>query len=131
MLKIENQRNQPVVQLGCNGLAAAHKVHRRLNKTIQPGLWVKVSCTHLNIVGVTSLHTSHAMTNSKGSRLCAVDGWIANRCEYIGSLFSLISGQLCSVFHYGSENRTMTSVPCCSDCRAPERTILSISSTPV
>ena len=63
-----------------------------LNKTIQPGYGQKVSCTRLNIVGMTMLRASHALTNSKGSRLYAVDGWIANRYEYLGSLFSLMSG---------------------------------------
>ena len=48
---------------------------------------------------------SHALTNSKGSRHCALDGWIANRYEYLGSLFSPMSGSLCSVFHDGSEKR--------------------------
>ena len=47
-------------------------------------------------MGVTSQCASHALTNSNGSRLCAVNGWIANRCDYIGSLFSLMSGQLCT-----------------------------------
>ena len=50
-------------------------------------------------MGVTSLRASHALTNIKGSRLCAVDGWIANRREYLASLFSPMSGSLCSVFH--------------------------------
>ena len=43
-------------------------------------------------MGVTSLRASHALTNNKGSRVCAVDGWIANRYEYLGSLFSQMSG---------------------------------------
>ena len=53
-----------------------------------------------------------------------------------GQFILLMSGYLCSVFHDGSENRadqgyyrTMTLVPCRSDCRAPERTILGILST--
>ena len=36
----------------------------------------KPHVTRLNIVVVTSLRASHALTNSKGSRLCAVDDWI-------------------------------------------------------
>ena len=55
----------------------------------------------LNIVGVTSLHASNALTNSKGSRLCAVDGWIANRYEYLGSLFSPMSGSFAVFFTTG------------------------------
>ena len=51
----------------------------------------KVSFSRQNIVGMTLLHTLHALTNSKGSRLCAVDGWIAKRYEYLGSLFSQMS----------------------------------------
>ena len=57
----------------------------------------KVSCTRLNIVGMTSLCIFHAMTNSKGSRLCTVDGWIANR--YVGSSSGMLRTGTVKIAH--------------------------------
>ena len=44
-------------------------------------------------------------SSNKGNRLCAVNGRTANRYGYLGSLFLLMSGYLCSVFHDWSENK--------------------------
>ena len=39
--------------------------------------------------------------NSKGSSLCDVNGWIANRHEYLGSLFSPMSVSFAVFFMTG------------------------------
>ena len=93
--------------------------------------------TCLSIVGVTSLRPSHALTNSKGSRRCAVDGWIANRVSRQFIFTNVWLALQCFSQRVREEilladqgyYRTITSVLCRSDCRALERTILSISST--
>ena len=70
--------------------------------------------------------------NHKSSRLCAVDGWIGNRCGCVSSVLLLLSGQFCSVFMKGPKiiGVLYTSSLCCSDCSALERTIFGTSTNP-
>ena len=81
------------------------------------------------------LGTSHVLLNSKGRRLRADHGWMANRYEYLGSLFHCCLVSFVVFFTTGSKVDVLllikgifrlTSVPYHS---APDRMILGVSST--
>ena len=80
-MHVKNRKSKNEQTSSIARLAAAYKVDRGLNKTIQPGLWAK-SLLHSSehsgrdLAAYISCHDKQQC-----SRLCPVDGWIANRYE--------------------------------------------------